>query len=1219
MTTQTTATVPGTEISLYNQATWSRATVADGKWLQNETLEPISANDRILASAINYVSGGVDDLTYRIDLLEDASDVINVYGTWTDFVTHSGELFDTSAITNNDIIKVLNDPNQYPDLTAEGGHQTYFRWSADNGSIWPLDPTEGQWEYIGYIEPYYNKNEVDTIIDDLSATVKDEYVPWSATDCPIGDKNKANSYSLAQGSANSASYDSFAQGKRNEANGQSIAVGVDNYAKNQSQALGSTNSATSDGFAAGSNNSATTASFAQGSTNYARNSSFAQGTSNSASTQSFAQGKNNSADYDAFAQGLSAFANNESLAQGLEVTAKSKSFAQGSENNADIYGFAQGANCSAKTKAFAQGLNITATDYAFGQGQDNTIEDHSFAQGTNNTAQYTAFAQGITNNVTGNAFGQGTSNTAMTEALAQGTNNDAEINSFAQGKANTAISYSFAQGYKNEVNSVNEPLGISFAQGYANTADFISFAQGRDNLVSDKSFAQGSANTALENGFARGLRNHANGGFANGADNTAVGTGALAIGANNYAGNYAQALGHGVKMLGSTDSLSRGGMAIGTFNKTTADLAFVIGNGLDDSRRSDLYWIDYNGNVYTEGNVSANNFYINGNPIDSIVSAKFSAYNGDTKIAELPISAFKLQANTAKYISATSAANTMIFNVSDALINSASSGYQASAYITANSGNFLNSAHNAYGTLTFNTKAYNANTSSYGLTISAGQGISFITGNDKVTISAEGIAYAGENYVDVNNSTKKIGLTGNIVGSAQSGKTAYNILSSTKISAVGQGLSNTGFAYLSAGFRISAGDNLTIATAANNTIQLNSTPGINTYFSNEGYGLDPTGTTGLITGISAKYNNDPQIQSHIINQSVVFGTTGGEQISGLLIQPANTSQDNYVLTYSTADNSYTWKEGGIQQVYHDSNLSGNGTQDSLLGLNNVIKLSASDGQQTTISNNGITIAGSQNNANISLNTINYGSTPIMTWTKGETSENIRIEDIQNWKAKPNISADKQMGPGSVSSLECVSMEYVDILGGGPKGLLFKDKNNTEVSAHVIASGITGFLYSYGPNKQIAGRAPTTGDTMASSGCYWAGSASNINYVYLNDLNNQGKPLKLIMPANCIADIFYECNVGSYNCLSENILFGLKLTSGQNEPADYIASSYINFPPNTDGGIGIGHQSCMLRVYNSNDQSFEMYPAFYKGYGGGETHDANYNIGSDKFVIRYYTF
>jgi len=1056
MTTQTTATVPGTEISLYNQATWSRATVADGKWLQNETLEPISANDRILASAINYVSGGVDDLTYRIDLLEDASDVINVYGTWTDFVTHSGELFDTSAITNNDIIKVLNDPNQYPDLTAEGGHQTYFRWSADNGSIWPLDPTEGQWEYIGYIEPYYNKNEVDTIIDDLSATVKDEYVPWSATDCPIGDKNKANSYSLAQGSANSASYDSFAQGK------------------------------------------------------------------------------NNSADYDAFAQGLSAFANNESLAQGLEVTAKSKSFAQGSENNADIYGFAQGANCSAKTKAFAQGLNITATDYAFGQGQDNTIEDHSFAQGTNNTAQYTAFAQGITNNVTGNAFGQGTSNTAMTEALAQGTNNDAEINSFAQGKANTAISYSFAQGYKNEVNSVNEPLGISFAQGYANTADFISFAQGRDNLVSDKSFAQGSANTALENGFARGLRNHANGGFANGADNTAVGTGALAIGANNYAGNYAQALGHGVKMLGSTDSLSRGGMAIGTFNKTTADLAFVIGNGLDDSRRSDLYWIDYNGNVYTEGNVSANNFYINGNPIDSIVSAKFSAYNGDTKIAELPISAFKLQANTAKYISATSAANTMIFNVSDALINSASSGYQASAYITANSGNFLNSAHNAYGTLTFNTKAYNANTSSYGLTISAGQGISFITGNDKVTISAEGIAYAGENYVDVNNSTKKIGLTGNIVGSAQSGKTAYNILSSTKISAVGQGLSNTGFAYLSAGFRISAGDNLTIATAANNTIQLNSTP-------------------------------------------------------------------------------------GIQQVYHDSNLSGNGTQDSLLGLNNVIKLSASDGQQTTISNNGITIAGSQNNANISLNTINYGSTPIMTWTKGETSENIRIEDIQNWKAKPNISADKQMGPGSVSSLECVSMEYVDILGGGPKGLLFKDKNNTEVSAHVIASGITGFLYSYGPNKQIAGRAPTTGDTMASSGCYWAGSASNINYVYLNDLNNQGKPLKLIMPANCIADIFYECNVGSYNCLSENILFGLKLTSGQNEPADYIASSYINFPPNTDGGIGIGHQSCMLRVYNSNDQSFEMYPAFYKGYGGGETHDANYNIGSDKFVIRYYTF
>ena len=194
MTTQQKKLVDGTKISLYDQEVWDRNTVADGVWLQSETLEPISANDRILASAINYVSEGVDRLTGRIDSLTNASDVIDVYGDWDDFTNNSGKLFDTSAITDNDIIKVLNDKNAYPNplfphaekLTS--GHQTYFRWSADDAHAeWPLDPTEGQWEFIGHLEPYYNITEIDDIvdylgetidnaIDDLSATVSDNYL-----------------------------------------------------------------------------------------------------------------------------------------------------------------------------------------------------------------------------------------------------------------------------------------------------------------------------------------------------------------------------------------------------------------------------------------------------------------------------------------------------------------------------------------------------------------------------------------------------------------------------------------------------------------------------------------------------------------------------------------------------------------------------------------------------------------------------------------------------------------------------------------------------------------------------------------------------------------------------------------------------------------------------------------------------------------------------------
>lgn len=190
MTTQQKKLVDGTKISLYDQEVWDRNTVADGVWLQSETLEPISANDRILASAINYVSEGVDRLTDRIDSLTNASDVIDVYGDWDDFTTNSGKLFDTSAITDNDIIKVLNDKNEYPNLLfphAEkltSGHQTYFRWSADDAHAeWPLDPTEGQWEFIGHLEPYYNITEIDDTvdylsktIDDLSAAVSDNYL-----------------------------------------------------------------------------------------------------------------------------------------------------------------------------------------------------------------------------------------------------------------------------------------------------------------------------------------------------------------------------------------------------------------------------------------------------------------------------------------------------------------------------------------------------------------------------------------------------------------------------------------------------------------------------------------------------------------------------------------------------------------------------------------------------------------------------------------------------------------------------------------------------------------------------------------------------------------------------------------------------------------------------------------------------------------------------------
>ena len=121
----------------------------------------------------------------QIDLINASTDVINVYGSWSDFTTNSGQLFTTSAITDKDIIKVINDPNDYPpELTAGGSHQTYHRWNitAENPhTARPLDPSEGEWAYIGYTDPYYNVAEIDEMVTALSGTISNTYLSANGT------------------------------------------------------------------------------------------------------------------------------------------------------------------------------------------------------------------------------------------------------------------------------------------------------------------------------------------------------------------------------------------------------------------------------------------------------------------------------------------------------------------------------------------------------------------------------------------------------------------------------------------------------------------------------------------------------------------------------------------------------------------------------------------------------------------------------------------------------------------------------------------------------------------------------------------------------------------------------------------------------------------------------------------------------------------------------
>ena len=117
--------VPGTEIGLYDISGWNRATIADGKWLNANTIQPLEDNEWILASAINNVSAKV----YQI---EQRSDVADVVGTHQDLLDYSADL------SERDIVKVLCD-------SAYNDAQVYWRVDPD-GSVQGEDYN---WTYVG--------------------------------------------------------------------------------------------------------------------------------------------------------------------------------------------------------------------------------------------------------------------------------------------------------------------------------------------------------------------------------------------------------------------------------------------------------------------------------------------------------------------------------------------------------------------------------------------------------------------------------------------------------------------------------------------------------------------------------------------------------------------------------------------------------------------------------------------------------------------------------------------------------------------------------------------------------------------------------------------------------------------------------------------------------------------------------------------------------------
>lgn len=762
---------------------WSRSTVADGKWLNRETIEPFSGRDQYLLDSLNQTydecSAFSGDLQDQIDVIEARSDVVDVVGTYADFSAKYIEHFDPSMVSDNDVVKILKDEE-------ENNAQTYYRWlSAYNA-----------WDYVGQVEPHYytatfttNTLEVKNTDDDRNyeiITDIDRYIQLTA-DGNTGHIGLTDEFiscytalTATSGNWNSV-YDTVCA---NSANWSEASAILSEYSGNWQ----ATYSAVSSNSASWNETSATLhdnsgkweqSYTALTSTSSYWNSVYSSVLNNSASwNETSATLHDNSGKWESVYSSVSASSGNWDSTSAWVYN-----------NSANIV------NASATLNEYSgKWNNVSSTVYNnSGNWQDTYSAVSSNSAIWNETAYVPLSAQEC-------LIGSGN------KVLSPLQNNIV----FIQGRDNSAYSWhSFAQGQDNLVNETN-----SFAQGYANSAnDGIAFAQGEANYASTTAIAIGQRNSAYNGAVAFGKSNNAKTysmaeGNQNIADRYSMAEGfintadrySIAAGLQSFADDCSQAFGDGIIITNS-------GMGIGTFNKTSADAAFVIGNGTDNAHRSDLYLIDHNGNVSASGNVSATNFYINGSPLSNNFISGISADRGEINNPVVKFRAgddnnnLSVWANTAdneivigfaqkinlkRYSTAPSYIGqeliTLCTEGAGRPVYSANfNGCMVSAY--ANGGGWISpatasatwfdiisattSAVPALLNQTFSAKgnpnSFNQTFNYSGFTLSAGTGIGFYKNGNTLTVSAEGTRYSDGNYIQVDNTNKQINLSSDIV------------------------------------------------------------------------------------------------------------------------------------------------------------------------------------------------------------------------------------------------------------------------------------------------------------------------------------------------------------------------------------------------------------------------------------------------------------------------
>lgn len=125
---------------LKNKPSINNVLLIGDKTLDN--LGIIGAIDDAVAAEAAIRQGADEAIWDEIELIELASDVVDIVGTYADL-----QNYDTSKLQDNDIIKVLADE-------TKSGATTYYRWNK----------TSQAFAYIGEEGPYYTQTQVNTLL-----------------------------------------------------------------------------------------------------------------------------------------------------------------------------------------------------------------------------------------------------------------------------------------------------------------------------------------------------------------------------------------------------------------------------------------------------------------------------------------------------------------------------------------------------------------------------------------------------------------------------------------------------------------------------------------------------------------------------------------------------------------------------------------------------------------------------------------------------------------------------------------------------------------------------------------------------------------------------------------------------------------------------------------------------------------------------------------------